>query len=55
MIPAGPVGEIDVEGKDNSGVADDVPVKADGFVLKQKGAVVANGKMYIMQLYTMKR
>ena len=48
-IPAGPVGEVDVAGKDNSGVADDVRSRSDGFVLS-KGAVVANGKMYIMQL-----
>lgn len=48
-IPAGPVGEVDVAGKDNSGVADDVQSRSDGFVLS-KGAVVANGKMYIMEL-----
>tara|TARA_R100001594_G_C4034013_1_gene261855 strand:+ start:42 stop:1820 length:1779 start_codon:yes stop_codon:yes gene_type:complete len=45
-VPAGPVGEINVEGKDKSGVADDIQTKSDGFVLS-KGAVIANGKMYI--------
>ena len=48
-VPVGPVGEIDVEGKDRSGVADDIPVKADGFVLS-RGAVIANGKMYIKEV-----
>ena len=48
-VPAGPVGEVAVEGKDESGVADDVKTKSDGFVLS-KGAVIANGKMYIMDL-----
>ena len=48
-VPVGPVGEIDVEGKDRSGVADDIPVKADGFVLS-RGAVIANGKMYIKEI-----
>jgi len=48
-VPAGPVGEINVEGKDRSGVADDIPVKADGFVLS-KGAVISNGKMYIKEV-----
>jgi len=45
-VPAGPVGEINVDGKDRSGVADDIQTKSDGFVLS-KGAVIANGKMYI--------
>ena len=48
-VPAGPVGEVNVAGKDNTGVADDVQSKSDGFVLS-KGAVIANGKMYIMQV-----
>ena len=48
-MPAGPVGEVNVAGKDNTGVADDVQSKSDGFVLS-KGAVIANGKMYIMQV-----
>ena len=48
-VPVGPVGEIDVEGKDRSGVADDIQVKADGFVLS-RGAVIANGKMYIKEV-----
>ncbi len=48
-VPVGPVGEIDVEGKDDSGVADDVQVKADGFILS-KGAVLSNGKMYIKEV-----
>lgn len=48
-VPVGAVGEINVEGKDRSGVADDIPVKADGFVLS-KGAVIANGKMYIKEV-----
>jgi hypothetical protein len=45
-IPAGPTGEVNVAGKDNSGVADDVQTKSDGFILS-KGSVIANGKMYI--------
>ena len=45
-IPAGPVGEVSVEGKDTSGVADDIKTQSDGFILS-KGAVIANGKMYI--------
>lgn len=48
-IPTGPVGEVIVEGKDKSGVADDIKTKSDGYVLS-KGAVIANGKMYIIDL-----
>jgi len=48
-IPLGPVGEVQVEGKDTSGVADDVKTKSDGYVLS-KGSVITNGKMYIMDL-----
>mgnify|MGYP003151473184 CR=1 FL=1 len=48
-IPAGPVGEVQVAGKDTSGVADDVQTQSDGFILS-KGAVIANGKMYIYDL-----
>jgi hypothetical protein len=32
-IAAGPVGVVDKSGADNSGVADDVPTKSDGFVI----------------------
>jgi len=48
-VAAGPVGEVQVEGKDNSGVADDVQTKSDGYILS-KGAVIANGRMYINDL-----
>jgi len=48
-VPAGPVGEINVAGKDKSGVADDIQTKSDGFILS-KGAVIANGKMYIRDI-----
>jgi len=32
-VAAGPVGMVDAPGADNSGVADDVPTKSDGFVI----------------------
>ncbi|HCI70994.1 MAG TPA: hypothetical protein DHV30_10520, partial [Balneola sp.] len=32
-VAAGPVGVVDVAGADESGVADDVPAKSDGFVI----------------------
>ena len=32
-VAAGPVGMVDAPGADNSGVADDVPAKSDGFVI----------------------
>tara|TARA_R100001369_G_scaffold49101_1_gene75667 strand:+ start:2660 stop:4303 length:1644 start_codon:yes stop_codon:yes gene_type:complete len=49
QVASGPIGEVQVEGKDSSGVADDVQTKSDGYVLS-KGAVTANGKMYINDL-----
>ena len=33
QVAAGPIGIIDAEGADNSGVADDVPTESDGFVI----------------------
>jgi len=48
-VAAGPVGEVQVEGKDTSGTADDVQTKSDGYILS-KGAVITNGKMYIYDL-----
>ena len=33
-VAAGPVGVINEQGADGSGVADDVPAKSDGFVIK---------------------
>ena len=49
QVATGPMGEVQVEGKDNSGVADDVQTKSDGYILS-KGAVIANGRMYINDL-----
>ena len=49
QVASGPIGEVQVEGKDSSGVADDVQTKSDGYILS-KGAVTANGKMYINDL-----
>ena len=49
QVATGPMGEVQVEGKDNSGVADDIQTKSDGYILS-KGAVVANGRMYINDL-----
>jgi len=48
-VAAGPIGEVQVEGRDNSGVADDVQTKSDRYILS-KGAVIANGRMYINDL-----